>query len=92
MGMLGSDSAYGKGQPKFYTKTAESGAKRLQAFCPDCGTSIYATAASDVPKVFGIRLGTAGQRDQLAPKRQYWHRSTLHWIDTVGSLPQFEKE
>jgi len=26
------------GKPKTYTKTAESGAKRVQAFCPECGT------------------------------------------------------
>ena len=52
------------GTPKFYVKTAESGAKRLQAFCPQCGTSIYATAAGDGPKVYGIRLGTARQRDR----------------------------
>ena len=28
------------GQPKIYVKTAESGAKRAQAFCPECGTSL----------------------------------------------------
>src|SRR5215831_5403921 len=32
------------GQPKIYVKTAESGAKRAQAFCPECGTPIYAAA------------------------------------------------
>ena len=26
-----------RGNPKTYIKTAESGAKREQAFCPDCG-------------------------------------------------------
>ena len=29
------------GQAKIYVKTAESGAKRAQAFCPECGTPIY---------------------------------------------------
>ena len=28
------------GQPKIYVKTAESGAKRAQAFCPECGTPL----------------------------------------------------
>src|SRR4026207_898957 len=44
-----------------YVKTAESGAKRAQAFCPECGTPIYATAAND-PQVFNIRVGTVRQR------------------------------
>lgn len=35
------------GQPKIYVKTAESGAKRAQAFCPECGTPIFSAAASD---------------------------------------------
>ena len=35
-----------QGEPKTYLKIAESGNRRLQAFCPDCGTSIYATMNS----------------------------------------------
>jgi hypothetical protein len=31
------------GEPKIYVKTAESGAKRAQGFCPECGTPIYAS-------------------------------------------------
>ena len=53
------------GQPKIYVKTAESGAKRAQAFCPECGTSIYSAAVSD-PQEFNIRRrhGTAASRAQ----------------------------
>jgi hypothetical protein len=80
------------GRPRFYIKTADSGAKRLQAFCPVCGTAIYATAAVGEPKIYGIRLGTARQRDSLPPQRQYWRRSALPWIDDIGSLPRFETE
>ena len=29
------------GEPKVYVKTGESGNKRVQTFCPDCGTPIY---------------------------------------------------
>ena len=32
------------GEPTIYVKTAESGSKRAQAFCPKCGSPIYATA------------------------------------------------
>jgi hypothetical protein len=80
------------GTPKFYVKTAESGAKRVQAFCPECGTSIFATAAGVGPKVYGIRLGTARQCDRLAPKRQFWRRSALPWIDDLRSLAKNETE
>src|SRR5687768_9845371 len=33
-----------RGEPRVYVKTAESGNRRAQAFCPECGTRIYASA------------------------------------------------
>jgi hypothetical protein len=79
------------GEPKIYVKTAESGAKRAQAFCPECGTPIYATAASD-PQVFNIRVGTANQRAELRPKVQGWCRSARDWVNDVQSMKQFAKQ
>ena len=73
-----------KGEPKVFVKTADSGAKRLQAFCADCGSHLYATSDGDGPKVYGIRTGTARQRDQLGPRRQIWHGSKMAW------LPEFD--
>jgi len=80
-----------QGDIKIYIKTAESGAKRAQGFCPDCGTPIYATAAEN-PQVFNIRLGTARQRDVLRPKGQGWYRSARSWINDLASIPRFEKQ
>ena len=37
------------GTPKIYIKTAESGNKRAHAFCPGCGTPIYAAASGANP-------------------------------------------
>lgn len=79
------------GQPKIYVKTADSGNKRAHAFCPECGTPIYATSVSD-PQVFGIRVGTARQRSELRPKNQAWCRSALDWVMNLESLPQSPKQ
>jgi hypothetical protein len=79
------------GQPKIYVKTAESGAKRAQAFCPECGTSIYSAAVSD-PQVFNIRVGTARQRAELRPKSQGWCRSARDWVMDLQSIKQFAKQ
>ena len=73
------------GQIKVYIKTAESGAKREQAFCPECGTPIYATSVGDGPKIHGIRAGTIRQRDNLAPVKQFWTRSAQHWLPEIMS-------
>lgn len=75
------------GQPKTYLKTAESGNKRLHAFCPECGTPIYATSPDD-PRRFGIRVGTTRQRAELRPSKQGWCRSARDWVMNLESLPQ----
>jgi hypothetical protein len=81
------------GTPKEYVKTAESGNKRAQGFCPDCGTNIYATSAGgDGPKVFGLRTATTRQRDQLTPKRQVWFRSAQPWVTDIAAVPQVETQ
>ena len=79
------------GQPKIYIKTAESGARRAQAFCPECGTSIYSAAATD-PQTFNVRLGTVRQRAELRPKAQGWCRSALPWVKDLHSIKQFPKQ
>ncbi len=79
------------GKPKIYVKTAESGAKRAQAFCPECGTPIYAAAASH-PESFNIRVGTARQRAELRPKSQGWCRSAYDWVMNLQSIKQFPKQ
>jgi hypothetical protein len=84
------------GRPKIYVKTAESGAKRAQAFCPECGTPLYATSvgpgAGPGPKRIGIRLGTVRQRASLKPTVQYWTRSALPWVDDLASIPKLERQ
>jgi hypothetical protein len=58
-----------RGEPARYLKTtADSGNKRVQAFCPTCGTPMYATAPGENPPAYTIRIGTLRQRDQLSPK------------------------
>ena len=79
------------GQPKMYIKTAESGNKRAHAFCPECGTPIYAAAVTD-PQSFGLRVGAIRQRRELRPTKQAWCRSALEWAMNIESLPQSPKQ
>jgi len=80
------------GEPKIYVKTGESGTKRVQSFCPECGTPIYSSTVGDGPKVYGVRVGTARQRDQLVPKTQLWCRSSQRWLADLGSARQVETQ
>jgi hypothetical protein len=73
-------------------KTAESGNRRVQAFCGTCGTSVYSTEAGEGPGIVGLRVGTIRQRNELPPQRQYWTRSAHRWAMDIGRLEKVEKQ
>lgn len=81
-----------KGTPKAYIKTADSGNRRVQAFCADCGTHIYATSVGDGPKIYNIRAGTSRQAEQLVPRRQIWKQSALSWLPEFAGMDKVEKQ
>ncbi|RZS46636.1 GFA family protein [Sphaerotilus mobilis] len=74
------------GTPKVYVKTAQSGNRRAQGFCGDCGTPIYATSAEN-PAFYGLRLGCIDERAQLAPSKQVWLQSAMPWLHGLGDVP-----
>ena len=80
-----------KGKAKEYIKIAENGNRRAQGFCQDCGSSLYATTAEKSNRVYGIRLGTLEQRNELTPCFQFWCRSALPWLNKLNDIPAFEE-
>lgn len=81
------------GTPRTYVKTAESGGKRAQVFCPECGTHIYATAGNPAEATdYRFRIGTIRQRHALTPVAQIWCRSALPWSQDISALPRKETQ
>ncbi len=74
------------GQPKSYVKVAQSGNRRAQVFCPECGTPLWAAAPENPTSVI-IRLGCVRQRAQLKPAVQIWQHSALPWLSELASIP-----
>ncbi|MFN9472800.1 GFA family protein [Acidovorax sp.] len=73
-----------KGRPRTYVKTADSGVRRLMAFCEHCGTPLYACAVES-PTAYSLRTGAIRQRHGLGtPQRQIWTQRRLPWVQ----LPQ----
>ncbi|HEY0879383.1 MAG TPA: GFA family protein [Zeimonas sp.] len=75
-----------RGEPKRYVKVAQSGNHRVQAFCPDCGTPLFASATEGATQVM-IRTGCVVQRAELEPREQIWTASALPWVSRVHALP-----
>jgi len=81
------------GTPSVYLKTtADSGVKRRHAFCPNCGSPVYASADEDNPPTRTLRVGGLAQREQLAPRRRIWCQSALSWSQDISSLPGVSKQ
>ena len=80
------DTLVVSGQPRSYVKVAESGNRRAQVFCPECGTPLWATAPEN-PTAVIVRLGCVRQRAQLRPAVQIWKHSALPWLGDLPSLP-----
>ena len=73
------------GRPKIYVKTADSGNRRTQAFCSECGTPIYSSPVSDDFPAYSLRVGPIRQRAQLRPRIEYFCRSALDWTGLEGT-------
>jgi hypothetical protein len=78
------------GNPKVYVKTADSGARRRHSFCPNCGAPVAASADTDVPPGYSLRVGCLVQKAQLPPTRRIWCKSALAWAQNVSSVPGIE--
>jgi hypothetical protein len=75
-----------QGPTKRYVKVADSGNRRVQVFCPECGTPLYAVAPEN-PTSVSIRLGCVKQRAQLQPAAQIWQHSALPWLSELPVVP-----
>ena len=79
------------GEPAVYVKVGDSGSRRAQAFCSNCGSPLYAYDA-DNPTVYGLRVGCIAERGQLIPKKQKWFRSALRWTQSLTGIEQRQTE
>jgi hypothetical protein len=80
------------GQVKSYVKIADSGARRVHAFCVNCGSPVYACADVDEPPGYSLRVGCLKQRAELPPKKRIWCRSALEWAQNVSAVPASDRQ
>lgn len=79
-----------KGTPTIYAKIGGSGRKRLQSFCPTCGSSLF--SQGEGAETIGIRWGTIRQRMALSPNKQIWRRSAAPWVCEFADAPALAEE
>ena len=69
------------GAVKEYLKIADSGNERVQGFCGNCGSQIY--AADPAKTLLMVHTGLLSQNDQLAPAKHIFGKSAASWLSTI---------
>ena len=87
------------GTPTIYIKTADSGTKRAHAFCPVCGSPVYAAAPETPPHLFaprrraeaacGIAAGPAAMVRLGAAMGNGHHRDSSHRAEIAVECTPF---
>jgi hypothetical protein len=78
------------GKPRQYVKTADSGAKRVHAFCEICGSPVYSCAIEN-PRTYTLRVGALNERQELGrPTQQIWTKRRLPWIPKLKGVSETE--
>lgn len=72
------------GAPKQYVRTAASGGKVRNYFCPDCGSTVY-WKADNLPAMIGVAVGAIANPDFPAPTRSVFEQSKHAWVGISGA-------
>ena len=79
-----------KGEPRSYTKTADSGNTVECLFCGTCGNRIF-HRPSAFPGNLNLKPGTLDDTSWIEPGMQVWTSSRQPWVTIQQGVAAFEK-
>lgn len=79
-----------KGEPRFYTSTADGGAKVSRAFCGECGTPLYAVIEDTMP-FLPVKVGALDDPSNFAPGVHLFMDDAQPWHLTHEGVMQVPK-
>ena len=74
-----------------HTKTADSGGRITQQFCPVCGTHLFAKADAK-PGFRVVRVGNLDDPSSVQPAANIWTASAPAWACFNGALERVEQQ
>jgi len=77
------------GEPKFFTRPADSGGSVDCAFCGSCGTRIF-HRPEKLPDTLNVKPGTLDDTSWLAPVAQVWVKRKQPWVELPEGARCFE--
>jgi hypothetical protein len=80
-----------RGEAQHYTKVADTGNRRVQGFCPVCGSGMYSKTEGDQPS-YVLRLGVLEQACQLKPSFKLWQNSQWPWTEALSQVAGCQRQ
>ena len=80
-----------RGEPKKFTRIAESGRPVDCVFCPDCGTRIYHDPAK-MPDTLNVKAGTLDDTAGLSPDLHVWTECKQPWVPIPEGARRFDRQ
>jgi len=77
------------GRTGSHTRTAASGSAITRAFCPQCGTPLFARTER-APRLILLPVGLFNDPAWFAPAQAIFSRSHLNWDVLDDALPRYE--
>jgi hypothetical protein len=92
-GLLAPQAAFAvtKGEPRWVHAKAESGLDVGRAFCPDCGSPLFAGSERN-PQWAIVRVGSLDDPAPHAPQLAIWTASAQPWHRRWPDIPTFERQ
>jgi hypothetical protein len=87
--LVPTESLQFEGQTTEFTKAADSGNQVTRAFCPNCGTQLYARSNAR-PQLRVLRAGNLDDPSSVRPTANIWAASAPAWACLDASLERIE--
>jgi hypothetical protein len=78
-----------QGQPKTWTRKADSGREVTCAFCDNCGTRLFHERAYN-PDTINVKAGTLDDTSRLHPVGNLWTSSAQPWMPLSDQTLNYE--
>jgi hypothetical protein len=76
------------GEAKEFSSKADSGNEAIRAFCPNCGSGVYARNAG-MPQLIFLRASVLDDPSLFAPQMIVWAARAPAWDAVTDGIPAF---
>jgi hypothetical protein len=77
------------GEAREFRSKADSGNDIFRAFCPNCGSGIYARNAG-MPQLIFVRASALDDPDLFSPQIAVWAARAPRWDAATAAIPTFD--